>query len=373
MLRYLTAGESHGECLVAILDGIPAGLEVDARLIDRELARRQNGFGRGSRMKLERDSVKILSGLRRGKTIGSPIAILIKNRDFSIERLQALTRPRPGHADLAGALKYNFKDARNVLERASARETASRVGVGALCRLFLQEFKIDIVSHTIMLGGIKAQTKGMSFAAIKRLRDKSSVACADTKIEELMIKKIMKAQGLGDTLGGVIEVIVVGAPAGLGSYAQADRRLDGKLAAALMSIQAIKAVEIGGGIEAASLFGSQVHDAILYKQGKFARASNNAGGLEGGVTNGEPLILRAYMKPIATLARPLASADLVTKRSSRAAIERSDVCALPAAGVVCEAVAAYEIANAMLDKFGGDNIIETKRNYEGYLRQLKRF
>jgi chorismate synthase len=326
------------------------GLKLGEQPINSQMARRQAGFGRGARMKMERDTVQILSGTRRGSTIGSPIALMIKNRDFSIDRLPQVRCPRPGHADLAGAIKYNSADIRDVLERASARETAARVAVGAICKVLLGEFDVQISSRVVMIGGVSAKNP--------RLMNARIASCA---------KK-------GDTLGGIFEVVARGVCAGLGSFAQSDRRLDGRLAGALMSIQAIKGVEIGLGFESAKKCGSQVHDAIYYAKTKgFYRSTNNAGGLEGGVTNGEPVVIRCAMKPISTLANPLASVDINSKRPSRAAVERSDVCAVQSAGVVAEAAMAFELAAAMLEKFGGDSLGETKRNFDGYLKQVKSF
>jgi chorismate synthase len=326
------------------------GLKLGEQPINSQMARRQAGFGRGARMKMERDTVQILSGTRRGSTIGSPIALMIKNRDFSIDRLPQVRCPRPGHADLAGAIKYNSADIRDVLERASARETAARVAVGAICKVLLGEFDVQISSRVVMIGGVSAKNP--------RLMNARIASCA---------KK-------GDTLGGIFEVVARGVCAGLGSFAQSDRRLDGRLAGTLMSIQAIKGVEIGLGFESAKKCGSQVHDAIYYAKTKgFYRSTNNAGGLEGGVTNGEPVVIRCAMKPISTLANPLASVDINSKRPSRAAVERSDVCAVQSAGVVAEAAMAFELAAAMLEKFGGDSLGETKRNFDGYLKQVKSF
>ena len=348
MLRYLTAGESHGECLIAILEGMIAGLCVDKQFIDKELARRQLGAGRGNRMKIEKDQVKILSGLRKNEAIGSPISLMIKNKDFSIDRLPVVTCPRPGHADLSGAIKYNRDDARDILERSSARETAARTAVGAICKLLLEEFDIDVKSRVIAIGGVPAG-----------------------RIAE---ERIVSAEKKGDTLGGIFEVIAAGAPVGLGSYVQADRRLNSKLAGALMSIQAIKGVEIGLGFESAKRFGSEVHDAIFYDKSKgFYRKTNNAGGLEGGVTNGQPIVARCAMKPISTLLNPLASVDIKTKKQAKATVQRSDICAVESAAVVAEAVVAFELANAMLEKFGGDSLGEMQRNYEGYIKQVKAF
>ncbi len=350
MLRYLTAGESHGRCLTAILEGMVAGLGVDKKFIDNELSRRQTGFGRGQRMKIEKDAVEILSGVRKGHTIGSPIALRIENKDFKIDSLPVVTCPRPGHADLAGALKYNRADIRDVLERSSARETAARVAVGAICKLLLKEFNINVKSRVIMIGGIPF---------------------GETKIIE---GRIISAQKKGDTLGGIFEVVATGAPVGLGSFVQRDRRLSARLAAELMSIQAIKGIEIGLGFESARKFGSEVHDSIFFEKTKgFYRKTNNAGGIEGGVTNGQPIVVRCAMKPISTLLNPLESVDIKTKKQKKATVERSDICAVPAAGIIGEAAVSFILADAMIEKFGGDSLGETRRNYQGYLKQVKAF
>ena len=346
MLRFLTAGESHGEALVGILEGMPSGMKIDVGDINKDLKRRQEGYGRGARMQIERDRAKILSGLIRGVTIGSPIAILIENKDFSIDKLPSVKNPRPGHADMAGILKYGFNDARCVLERASARETAARVGLGAICKILLTEFNINIVSRVLIIGG--------------------------TKSEKLMKEKIDEAEKSKDTLGGVFEVIVKGVPPGLGSCVHCDRRLDASLAEAIMSIPAIKAVEIGNAIECAGKPGSEVHDEIFYSREKgIYRKTNNAGGIEGGMSNGEDIIVRGYMKPISTLMDGLNTIDIDTKKQVKASTERSDVCAVHAAGVVGEAVSALSITKAFLEKFGGDSIIEINRNYKGYIAGLK--
>ncbi|NQT32088.1 MAG: chorismate synthase [Candidatus Omnitrophica bacterium] len=376
MLRYMTAGESHGKGIVVILDGMPSGLMLEEKFINTELTRRMFGYGRGGRMGIEKDRVEIIGGVRKGNTIGSPVGMLIVNRDHKIDKLPDVTSPRPGHADLAGLQKYNLKDARDVLERASARETAGRVAAGAVAKLILREFDIKILSHVIKIGSVEARAGGLTFEKVLELTDESvsKVRCADKEAEKLMCEEIDKAKKDGDTLGGVFEVMAVGLPPGLGTYAQWDRRLDANLARALMSVPAVKAVEIGDGIECAGRKGSRAHDAIQYNSGekRFTRASNNAGGTEGGVTNGEPLILKGYMKPIATLGDPLASVDINTKEESSAARERSDVTAVAAAGVVGEAVTALELASAFLEKFGGDSIEEIKRNYEGYLEQVRK-
>ena len=346
MLRFLTAGESHGEALVGILEGMPAGLKINTNGIDKELKRRQEGYGRGARMQIECDRAKILSGLMKGVTIGSPIAILIENKDFCIDKLPAVKNPRPGHADMAGILKYGFNDARCVLERASARETAARVGIGAICKILLTELGIKIVSRVLMIGGAKDE------ASIKK------------KIDEALKSK--------NTLGGIFEVMIKGVPPGLGSCVHCDRRLDAGLAEAIMSIPAIKAVEIGNAIECAGKLGSKVHDEIFYSREKgIYRKTNNAGGIEGGMSNGEDMIVRGYMKPISTLMDGLNTIDIDTKKQVKASTERSDVCAVSSAGVVGEAVAAFVIARAFLEKFGGDSIEEISRNYKGYIAGLK--
>ena len=374
MLRYLTSGESHGKCLIAILDGMPAGLKVDESSIDEELARRMAGYGRGGRMKIEADKAQILSGLRRSMTIGSPITVMVKNIDQSIDRLPVILEPRPGHADLTGAIKYDRADIRDVLERASARETAARVSVGALCKILLAEFGIRITSHVMVIGNIESRPNNLGFRQIVTLSEQSPVRCADRAASRLMCKEIDRAASEGDTLGGVFEIIVNGVPPGLGSYAQWDRRLDGILAGAVMSIQAVKGVSFGAGFELAAKRGSSVHDEIFYSQNKrFFRKTNNAGGIEGGMTNGEDIRIRAAMKPIATLVKPLASVNIKTKRAFKATVERSDTCAVPAAGVIGESVVAVEIANALIGKFGGDSLGEMRRNFDGYLKQVRKF
>lgn len=349
MLRYLTAGESHGKLLLGILEGMPAGLKVEKGIINLELKRRQSGLGRGARMTIEMDTVQILSGLRKGITIGSPIALSIENRDALIDSLPAITRPRPGHADLAGAIKYDRQDIRDILERASARETAMRVAIGGICRILLDEFGIRISSHVVEIGGV-------------------------TRDKKTMLRKVEECVRIGETLGGIAEIAATGVPIGLGSYAHSDRRLNGRIAGAMMSIQAIKGVEIGLGFAAARLPGSKVHDEITFdKKSGFSHKTNNAGGIEGGITNGEPIIVRIAMKPIATLGKPLSSIDIKTKKKVEAQVERHDVCAIHAASVVGEAVLALEVAKAMTEKFGGDSLGEMKRNFDGYMKQVKMF
>lgn len=377
MLRYLTAGESHGKCLVGILEGLPAGLGMDVGYVNTQLARRQAGYGRGKRMSIEKDEVEILSGVRKGTTIGSPVSFIINNRDFSIEKLPPVTAARPGHADLAGALKFGTHDARDILERSSARETAARVAAGALAKLFLREFGMRVISHTISLGGVEASVAGLSPDEIEASLAGSRLNCADPEAEKAMIASIDGARENGETLGGVFEIIVVNVPPGLGSHVQSDKRLDGRLAAALMGVQAVKGAEIGLGFEAARRPGSEVHDEILYDPGrrglKFYRKTNNAGGIEGGISNGENVVLRAALKPIPTLGKPLASVDLVSKKEVRAAKERADVTVVPAAGVIGEAAVAVEIASAFREKFGGDSLPEVKSNFRNYMEQIEKF
>lgn len=407
MLRYLTAGESHGKCLTSIIEGLPANLHLSENDINKELNRRQIGYGRGGRMAIEKDEVEITSGLRFGRTIGSPLAMIVRNRDWEnwkevmsselgvgSSELKIVTRPRPGHADLAGVLKYGHDDIRNILERSSARETAARVAVGAICKRFLDEFGIKVMSWVIGIGEVRSQESGVKsqqkdFEAIFKLAEVSDIRCPDKKVSEKMRKTIDRARKNGDSLGGIFEVAVTGIPPGLGSHVQWDRKLDGNLARALMSIQAIKGVEVGMGFGVATNPGSKVHDEIFFRSQKsgvrsqkenfwpvvprFYRKTNNAGGIEGGMSNGEPILLRAAMKPIPTLYKPLRSVDINTKRSFQASVERSDICAVPAASVIGEAVVAFEIANAFIDKFSGDSIDEIKRNYKGYLEYLRRF
>jgi chorismate synthase len=364
---------------MAVVEGLPAGLKIDITTINVELARRQGGYGRGPRMQIEKDEVELLSGTRKGLSIGSPIALKIKNLDYSIEDLPELTRARPGHADLAGAMKYGFHDMRNVLERASARETVGRVAAGALAKTLLKEFNINVLGYVVGIGGFLADSIPKESQELQRQRDASPIYCPDRQAEKGMLRRIEEAEKAGDTVGGLIEVVAFGVPPGLGSYAQWTERLDGRLARAVMAVQAIKGVEIGLGFEVAERPGSQVHDELFYAKstaqkglmGGFYRKTNNAGGLEGGITNGEPVVLRAAMKPIPTLRRPLASVELSSKRPAEAAAERSDVCAVPTASVVVEAVVTFELASAFLEKFGGDSMEEVKRNYEGYLGQIE--
>ena len=373
MLRYLTAGESHGRALLAILEGMPAGLKISVDFINNELKKRQSGYGRGERQKIESDTAEILSGLRSSETIGSPISLLVKNADSRIDELPKIHSPRPGHADLAGAMKYGRRDMRDILERSSARETAARVAVGAVCKMLLLEFGIDIFSHVTHIGGIDAHTSSMSLSDIKRVASNSVLRCADKAAEKLMCEEIDKAAADGDTLGGIFEVIIIGQPVGLGSHVQWDRKADARLAMGIMSIQAIKGVEIGSGFSLAKRMGSKAHDEIIYKAGSFQRSSNNAGGIEGGITNGEPIIVRAAMKPISTLKKPLKSVDIITKEETSAAVERSDICAVPSASVVAEGVCAFEIAALFLEKFGSDSLAEIIKNYQNYMKMLEKF
>jgi chorismate synthase len=390
MLRYVTSGESHGKCLIGILEGLPAGLPVDAGFINLQLRRRQLGYGRGGRMKIEKDEAEVMSGIRHGRTLGSPITLMIRNRDWSHweipmspepvpqdANVRPLTRPRPGHVDLPGALKYQTYDARDLLERASARETAARVAVGALCELFLRRFDVVVAAHVLAIGdvwvGERYRTLGID--DIVKLDAESELRCADPEVHERMKQAIDQARGAGDTIGGVLEVVAAPVPAGLGSHTQWDRKLDGILAQALMSIPAAKAVELGTGISAAAAFGSQVHDEIFYDNDSrsFYRKTNRAGGLEAGITNGSELRARVYMKPIPTLRKPLMSADLRTKEPFEAAFERSDTCVVPAAAVIAEAMTAYVVAGAFVEKFGGDSIGETEANFRNYCRMVREY
>lgn len=383
--RFLTAGESHGEALVAVIDGVPAGLPLTEAEINEDLARRQRGYGRGGRMKIERDRVHLTSGVRWGLTLGSPITLTIPNLDWENWKAtmsvgppepgaaaKQITRPRPGHADLAGAMKYGHRDIRNVLERSSARETTARVAVAGVAKKLLGEFGIQILSHVVEIGGIRVGELDLPWAEIQRRAEASEVRCADGGAERRIIEAIDDAKAKGDTLGGIFEVVALGCPVGLGSYVQWDRRLDGRLAQAFCAIQAIKGVEVGLGFETARRPGSQVHDEILYDaDAGFKRTTNNAGGLEGGVTNGQPVVVRAAMKPLSTLRTPLRSVDVATKEAVEAVVERSDVCAVPAAGIVGEAMMAIVLAQAFLEKFGGDSLEEIRRNYDAYQASLK--
>ena len=389
MLRFTTAGESHGPALVSILEGMVAGLPLVVADVDTDLARRQQGYGRGRRMKIESDHAEFLSGVRAGETLGSPIAMLIQNRDWKNweeimdpapregdpERKRAVTRPRPGHVDLSGMLKYDRDDARDVLERASARETTARVAAGAVCRRFLREFDITVGSHLVHLGGVDAKRPDRMPSDLNAAADESQLRTLDKGAEQQMIERIDAAKAAGDTLGGIAEVICDGVPVGLGSHVSWDRKLDGRLAAALMSIPAVKAVEVGLGVDCARKKGSEVHDEIdsderNVKAGRVRRRSNRAGGMEGGISNGEQIVLRAAMKPISTLMRPLGTIEMKTREPAQAVAERSDVTAVPAMGVIAEAMAAFVLAEAVLEKFGGDSLGETRRNYESYVSGL---
>ena len=373
MLTFTTAGESHGKCLIVIVNGFPAGVHLDEPGINEDLKRRQGGYGRGGRMQIESDRVCVLSGTRRNVTIGSPICLKIENKDYKIDTLPDVTRPRPGHADLPGVIKFGHRDVRNILERASARETAARVAAGSLAKILLAKFNINVLGYVKSIGGVNSKKTIKNPEEILRSRNKSKVYCLDKLAESKMIEKIKKAKKEGDSLGGIIEIIAFGVPPGLGNHTQWDLRLDGILAGALMSIQGIKGVEIGLGFSFSKKFGSQVHDEILYckDEGAFCRTTNNAGGIEGGMTNGEFVIASAAMKPIPTLMKPLRSVDIITKKPESASTERSDVCAVPAVSVVGEAVMAFEIARCFMEKFGGDSINEVTRNYEGYMEQIR--
>ncbi len=402
MLRFATAGESHGESLVALVSGMPAGVPMDAAFINRQLWRRQQGYGRGGRMRIEQDTAHILSGVRHGATIGAPISMLIANRDWENWREilpveagdpakhKAVASPRPGHADLAGSLKYDFADARYVLERASARESTARVAAGAIAKTLLAELGIAVLSHVVRVGRAELDRDAQwhEIAALAE-QEEVSLGCVDQASEARMKAEVDLALRTGDSIGGVFEVVVHGAPAGIGTYANWDERLDGILAQAVMSLQAVKAVELGRGVTAAESLGSEVHDAISYagldgnpvdpdaatngRHTRFTRERNNAGGIEGGISNGEDLVVRGYLKPISTLRRPLASVTYAGREETKAAYERSDVCVVPAAGVAAEAMVALAFARLLLEKFGGDSLRELKRNYDGYLEQIRSY
>jgi len=387
MLRFTTAGESHGRALVAIVEGLPAGLPVDVAQINHELERRQWGYGRGGRMKIEQDKVEILSGIRHGLTLGSPISLVIENKDWAnwtevmnVEprevadaKSRRLSRPRPGHADLAGGQKFAARDLRNILERASARETAARVACGAFAKQLIAAFGVEIRSHVVQLGGIPEKPLELSWSEIAAVLDDAPLRCADPQLQQQMIEMIDTKREAGDTLGGIFEVVARGLVPGVGSHTSWDLKLDGRLAQAIMSIPAVKAVSIGAGSEASALPGSEVHDEIAYNDEtkEFIRETNRAGGLEGGITNGEEVRIRGHLKPLSTLRRPLRSVDIDTKQEQLAAFERSDITAVPAAGVIGEAMVALVIAAAMREKFGGDSLGEMKRNFEGYREQLR--
>jgi chorismate synthase len=389
MLRFLTAGESHGPELVAVIEGAPAGFEIDIARLNHDLARRQKGYGRGGRMLIEKDEARIVSGIRFGRTMGSPVTFIVENRDYKNwgKRMSAdprdrgeakvVTRPRPGHADLAGVLKYNLEDIRDVLERASARETTARVAIGAFARQLLAPFGVQVLGYVASIGSVQAKPPppAMSLEELARVTEDSQVRVADPEAERAIIAEIDECKKEGDTLGGIVEVVAAGLPVGLGSHVQWDRKLDGRLAHALLSLQAVKGVEVGIGFEAARVRGSQLHDEIGYdrEMRQFTRHSNNSGGTEGGMSTGEPLRVRVAFKPLSTLMRPLKSADIKTKAEAVGAIERSDVCAIPAAAVIAETVVAFELANAFLEKFGGDSLTEITNNYRSYLEQVRNF
>lgn len=406
MLKYITAGESHGPQLTAILEGLPSGIKISLDEVNSELLRRQGGYGRGGRMKIEQDRVQVLSGLRFGKSLGSPIAMVVENKDWknwtgvmSVDgkgkvKGKEVTRPRPGHADLTGAMKYDFEDVRNVLERSSARETAARVCVGAVAKQFLKEFGINIYSWVTQIGDQSIKPiNGLTNDSLENINkyferaEKSPVRSPVKSSEKNMIDFIDRAKKKGDSVGGVFQVLATGVPPGLGSYVHWERKLDSRIAGGLLSIQAIKGVEVGIGFDAALTPGSKVHDEIYYEKAKkskdkysywpqtprFSRHTNNAGGIEGGMSNGEPLVLSAVMKPIPTLHKPLKSVDITDKKQFQAGIERTDICAVPAAAIVGEAVLSFELARAFIEKIGGDSMKEVKRNYKGYLKQIKNF
>jgi chorismate synthase len=390
MLSFRTAGESHGQALIALIEGLPAHVPIDFEFIDYELKRRQGGYGRGGRMKIEKDQVRFLSGVRHGKTIGSPIAMMIENRDWpNWEEIMAarevagdaatkrrLTRPRPGHTDLAGSLKYNHTDARNILERSSARETAARVALGALAKVFLRQFGIEILSHTTAIGRVRVPDDFTpTWEQLESMRNDDLVHCVLPDLAQQMVREIEQAQKDGDTIGGTFEVIARGVPVGLGSHTGWDTRLDGRLAQAIMCVNAVKAVEIGQGVRIAYSRGSQAHDEIAYnnEERRFFHLSNRAGGIEGGITNGEEVRVIGYLKPIPTLKKALRSVDMASKEPFLAQHERSDTCTVPAAGVIGESMVALVLATAFMEKFGGDSIEETARNYTGYLEQLRAY
>ncbi|MDR1511176.1 MAG: chorismate synthase [Endomicrobium sp.] len=383
MIRFTTAGESHGEGIFVILEGIPAGLTVNSKDIDLELARRQKGYGRGQRMNIETDCVKILSGVRYAKTVGSPITMYILNRDFKnwmhimptglvdLDEM-SLLKPRPGHADLTGLMKFGLSDFRDILERASARETATRVAAGAVCKLLLKAFEISVMSYTVQIGNVFANMSSIKESEVLCKTEASHVRCPDLSASEKMVKLIKNVGRKGDTLGGKITIVVNNVPVGLGSHTQWDLKLDGRLAQSLVSIQAIKAVEFGAGTGLAALLGSFSHDEIFYNKLKgFYRNTNMAGGIEGGISNGEPIVITCTMKAIPSLGKPLRSVNLATKQSAKSEIIRSDVCAVPAAGIVAEAAIAIELAKALKEKFGGDCLEDMKKNVNIYKERLK--
>lgn len=375
-LRFLTAGESHGPAVTAILEGLPAGIRLSSSYIQKDLDKRKAGMGRGGRGLIETDSIEILSGIRHGQTIGSPITLQIINRDYANwqnKKIPAFTNPRPGHADLAGYLKYGFSDMRDVLERASARETIARVAIGAICRKLLAEFGIAIASHTVAIGQVQIPDHLYSFEEVTKVfHTDPETRCLDSKAALKMKAAILTAIKAKNTLGGIVEIQAENVPVGLGSYVHFDRKLDGRLAQALMSIPSVKAVEIGSGIAIAALQGSEVHDEISLQNGKINRITNRAGGLEGGVTNGEMLILRVFHKPVSTMGNPLKTVDLASKKETTALIERSDICVVPRAGVISEAMTAYVLADAFLEKFGSDNLNDIKNSFNHYLKRMEK-
>ncbi|KZE77241.1 chorismate synthase [Paenibacillus elgii] len=387
-MRYLTAGETHGPQLTAIIEGFPSNVTIDFEAVNEQLARRQKGYGRGRRMQIEKDTVNIAGGVRHGKTTGAPIALVVENNDWkhwtsimNIEPIEGndeskrrVNRPRPGHADLNGGLKYNQRDLRNILERSSARETTMRVAVGGMARELLKEFGIKVAGQVIRIGEVEVQRQELPIDELIRITEESPVRVTDKDAEAKMIAAIDAAKDDGDTLGGIVECIIEGVPTGLGSHVQWDRKLDGRIAQAVLSIQAFKGVEFGIGFEVAKRRGSSVHDEIMHDEERgFYRATNRAGGFEGGMTTGEPIVVRGVMKPIATLYKALQSVDIDTKEAFTAQVERSDTCAVPAAGVIMENVIAWEVARAFMEKFGGDSLEEIRRNYESYLEQIKSY
>jgi chorismate synthase len=384
MLRILTAGESHGPACVAIIEGMPAGVSVRVEDIDRDLKRRHSDFGRGGRGKIEEDKAEILSGVRYGRTLGSPITLIVRNLDFAnwqdemrVEETEKpaarVTAPRPGHADLAGALKYDQDDLRNISERASARETIGRVMAGAVIRKLLAEFGIRIASHTVQIGPVRLARRDYAFEEVAKVFETDpDIRCIDRETFKKMKEIILETQARKDTLGGVVEVIAAGVPVGLGSFMHYDRRLDGRIAQALMSIPSVKAVEIGNAIAGAAAFGSKFQDQIVYKGRRFTRKTNNMGGIEGGMSNGEDIVCRVYHKPLSTLGAPAETVDITTRRPALATVERSDICAVPRAGVISEAMLALVLGEAMMEKFGGDHISEMKDNFKAYIKSQEK-
>jgi chorismate synthase len=374
MLRYTTAGESHGKCLITSVEGLPYGTPLDPAAINEELSRRQGGYGRGARMKLEKDEAEIVTGIRKGHSLGAILTLQIMNRIQNTEELNPITRPRPGHADLAGAMKFGTNDARDIAERSSARETAARVAAGALANSFLSNFGVRVLGYVVEIGGIASQTQIENPDDLVRIRGESMFYTLDKDLDEKLKSKVDEVKQAGDTLGGIFEVRVFGTPPGLGTHAGWEDKLDGSLARALMSVQTVKGVEVGLGFDAARRHGSQMHDEIVLAEGgKIVRSRNNAGGIEGGMTNGQPVVVRAACKPISTLRKPMQTVDLASKEQAAALYERSDVCVVPAASVIGQAVVAFEIARAFLGKFGGDTFDETKQRYLAYRKQLEQY